>query len=58
MIYRTAKTDSTAEIKGLRDGAEDYIVKPFDMGTLMVRMETVLRRMRRWNTVYPSGTQR
>lgn len=34
------------------DGAEDYIVKPFDMMTLMVRIEKVLKRTGRLNTVY------
>jgi len=52
VIYITAKTDSTSEIKGLRDGAEDYIVKPFEMVTLMVRIEKVLKRMGKLNTVY------
>lgn len=52
VIYMTAKTDSASEIKGLRDGAEDYIVKPFDMLTLMVRIEKVLRRTGRLNTVW------
>ena len=52
VIYMTAKTDSASEIKGLRDGAEDYVVKPFDMLTLMVRIEKVLRRTGRLNTVY------
>ena len=52
VIYMTAKTDSASEIKGLMDGAEDYIVKPFDMLTLMVRIEKVLRRTGRLNTIY------
>lgn len=52
VIYMTAKTDSASEIKGLRDGAEDYIVKPFDMLTLMVRIEKVLRRTGKLNTIY------
>ncbi len=52
VIYMTAKTDSASEIRGLRDGAEDYVVKPFDMLTLMVRIEKVLRRTGRLNTVY------
>ena len=29
VIYMTAKTDTGSEVRGLRDGAEDYIVKPF-----------------------------
>ena len=44
VIYITAKTDTASEIRGLRDGAEDYIVKPFDMLTLLVRIEKVLDR--------------
>lgn len=52
VIYMTSKTDAASEIKGLRDGAEDYIVKPFDMLALMVRIEKVLKRTGRLNTVY------
>lgn len=52
VIYMTAKTDSESEVRGLRDGAEDYVVKPFDMVTLLVRMEKVLQRTGRLNRVY------
>jgi len=45
VIYLTAKSDTPSEIKGLRDGAEDYIIKPFDVLTLLVRIEKVLARM-------------
>jgi len=45
VIYLTAKSDTPSEIKGLRDGAEDYIIKPFDVLTLLVRIEKVLSRM-------------
>jgi len=45
VIYLTAKSDTPSEIKGLRDGAEDYIIKPFDILTLLVRIEKVLARM-------------
>ena len=55
VIYITAKTDSASEIKGLRDGAEDYIVKPFEMVTLMVRIEKVLGRMGKLNTIHRIG---
>ena len=51
VIYMTAKTDSASEIKGLRDGAEDYLVKPFDVVTLLVRMEKVLARTGKLNRV-------
>lgn len=51
VIYMTAKTDSASEIKGLRDGAEDYLVKPFDVVTLLVRIEKVLQRLGKLNQV-------
>ncbi len=52
VIYMTAKTDTASEIKGLRDGAEDYIIKPFEMLTMLVRIEKVLERTGRLNRVY------
>jgi len=52
VIYMTAKTDSESEIRGLRDGAEDYIVKPFEVVTLLVRIEKVLERTGRLNRIY------
>ena len=36
----------------MRDGAEDYIVKPFEVVTLLVRIEKVLARTGRLNQVY------
>ncbi len=52
VIYMTARTDSGSEVQGLRSGAEDYIVKPFEMVTLLVRIEKVLERFGRLNRVY------
>lgn len=52
VIYMTAKTDSESEVRGLRDGAEDYIVKPFAIETLLVRIEKVLSRTGRLNQIY------
>ena len=52
VIYMTAKTDSESEVRGLKEGAEDYIVKPFEVVTLLVRIEKVLERMGRINRVY------
>ena len=52
VIYMTAKTDSASEVRGLRGGAEDYLVKPFEIVTLLVRIEKVLARTGRLNTVY------
>lgn len=44
VIYITAKADVNSKIKGLRSGAEDYIVKPFEVLELLVRVEKVLER--------------
>lgn len=44
VIYLTAKGDVTSKIRGLKSGAEDYVVKPFEMLELLVRMEKVLDR--------------
>ena len=52
VIYMTAKTDSGSEVRGLKEGAEDYIVKPFEIVTLLVRIEKVLARTGRLNRVY------
>ena len=55
VIYMTAKADAASEIKGLLDGAEDYVIKPFDMMALMVRMEKVLLRTGRLNRICRAG---
>jgi DNA-binding response OmpR family regulator len=55
VIYMTARTDSESEVRGLRDGAEDYIVKPFAIVTLLVRIEKVLARTGRLNQVIVTG---
>ena len=44
VIYLTAKNDLQSKLTGLLAGAEDYIVKPFEVLELLVRMEKVLDR--------------
>lgn len=44
VIFLTAKNALTDRVKGLRMGAEDYIVKPFEIAELLARVEVVLRR--------------
>lgn len=46
VIFLTAKGDLTSKVKGLKEGAEDYLVKPFEMLELLVRIEKVLDRKR------------
>ncbi|HOG01467.1 MAG TPA: response regulator transcription factor [Clostridia bacterium] len=55
VVYITAKADSASEIRGLRGGAEDYIVKPFEMVTLLVRIEKVLERTGKLNRIHRIG---
>lgn len=44
VIYLTAKGDLPSKVKGLRNGAEDYLVKPFEMLEILVRMDNILKR--------------
>lgn len=44
VIFITAKSNVSDRVKGLKDGADDYIVKPFDISELLARVEAVLRR--------------
>ena len=44
VIFITAKNMVEDRVRGLRMGAEDYIVKPFEIIELLARIETVLRR--------------
>lgn len=50
-LYLTAKTDEKSRVRGLRDGAEDYIVKPFSTLELLVRMEKILNRNGKLNRI-------
>lgn len=44
IIFVTAKDSVLDRVKGLRLGADDYIVKPFEIIELIARIEAVLRR--------------
>ena len=47
VIYVTARDQIKDRIRGLSGGAEDYIIKPFDMEELIARVHVVLRRSRK-----------
>lgn len=49
VIFITAKNDVKDRVKGLKLGAEDYIVKPFDVTELTARVEVVLRRSHKYS---------
>ena len=44
VIFITAKHEVKDRVKGLKLGADDYLVKPFDVVELVARVEAVLRR--------------
>ena len=44
VIFITAKGSVADRVKGLRMGADDYLVKPFELVELIARVESVLRR--------------
>lgn len=51
VIFLTAKNAVSDKVKGLRMGAEDYMIKPFDILELLARVEGVLRRHGKLQTV-------
>ena len=50
VIFITAKNSLNDRVMGLKMGAEDYIVKPFEIVELLARIEVVLRRYNKLNT--------
>lgn len=44
VIMLTARSDVGSRIHGLNLGADDYVVKPYDMGELLARIHAVARR--------------
>lgn len=55
VIFLTAKNAVQDRVKGLRMGAEDYIVKPFAVLELLARVEGVLRRHGKLQAVLEVG---
>jgi two-component system alkaline phosphatase synthesis response regulator PhoP len=49
ILMLTAKTQVMDRVIGLKLGADDYLVKPFDSSELLARIEALLRRLRREN---------
>ena len=55
VIFLTAKSDVNDRVKGLKLGAEDYIVKPFEIVELLARIEVVLRRYNKTQSFIQCG---
>ncbi len=46
VILLTAKGESSEKVKGLRGGANDYVIKPFDQEELLLRIHNMLENAR------------
>ncbi|MCI8524648.1 MAG: response regulator transcription factor [Oscillospiraceae bacterium] len=55
VIFLTAKDAVADRVKGLRLGAEDYLVKPFAVIELLARIDVVLRRYQKCDMVLHVG---
>lgn len=55
VIFITAKHEVKDRVKGLKLGAEDYLVKPFDVVELVARVEVVLRRFNKTQKLLSAG---
>ena len=51
VIFITAMNSIDDRVKGLKMGAEDYIVKPFEVVELLARVEVVLRRFHKTSDI-------
>lgn len=51
-IFLTAKDSLSDKLKGLTIGADDYIIKPFEMLELIARVNIVLRRTKKESTFF------
>lgn len=51
VIFLTALGSTEQKVKGLKLGAEDYLTKPFEIAELLARVEVVLRRYHKMDTV-------
>lgn len=55
VIFLTARGSVSDRVNGLRAGADDYLVKPFDIVELIARVESVLRRTGKTGDRYTVG---
>ena len=55
VIFITAKAALNDRVRGLHLGAEDYIVKPFEILELLARVEVVLRRYNKTQRILTYG---
>jgi DNA-binding response OmpR family regulator len=57
ILIVTAKDDTQDRVRGIEDGADDYLTKPFSLDELLARVRALLRR-RRWDGAAPEAAPR
>lgn len=50
IIFLTARDGSVDRVRGLSEGGDDYVVKPFDIAELVARVQLRIRRSEQTNT--------
>lgn len=49
ILMLTSRNDNGSKVHGLRQGADDYLTKPFDMQEFLARVQSLIRRYTRFN---------
>ena len=57
ILFLTSRSAIEDRIKGFDEGADDYVVKPFDLREIKVRIKALLRRSQRSLTETPDQTE-
>ena len=55
VLFLSAKGQSQDRVKGLNEGADVYMVKPFEPEELVAQVESSLNQIQRWKEVRPIG---
>lgn len=52
IVMLTAKADKESKLQGFEEGADDYLIKPFDVDELRVRVRNLIDQRRRLRDTY------